>query len=74
MPPEITPVPDWDRSSIEFNPYTPPTSGRFRKMPVGEVETMQEMDCNRCDGHVLVVHGREIVCERCPARWRDEGF
>jgi hypothetical protein len=30
--------------------------------------------CARTSGHVLRVREKEIVCERCPAVWKDEGF
>jgi hypothetical protein len=71
---EMAEVPDLDRSPLEHRTYTPPVSGRFRAIPLPWGFAAAAKHCDRNGGHVLTVRDREIICERCPARWRDEGF
>lgn len=54
---------------------------RFRKLPAlsqtfrsDEAPAGKEGRCARLTGHVLVVKGDRVECERCGATWKDEGF
>jgi hypothetical protein len=50
---------------------------KFRKVPVPpalDIQLAREKRCERSAGHILVVRHNLIVCERCDAQWKDEGF
>ena len=68
------PAPEGPTEPLPPSGYTPPISGRFRAMPLMYGDAAEAKTCGRARGHILTVKGRDIVCERCPARWHDEGF
>jgi len=52
-------------------------NSRYRRDPVAKVlddSRDRIAECDRERGHVLKIGDGVIECDRCEARWRDEGF
>ncbi len=58
------------------------TTSRYRRMPrlndisLGPASSeARQKRCDRVEGHVLQLqHGGRVICIRCDAEWRDDGF